>query len=65
MKRRSTGRKFKMAAPHTTGNLLIRLNKAKQQQLPAINAAIQKIKQSGQLKKILDKHGVEAKIISS
>ena len=54
-----------MAAPHTTGNLLIRLNKAKQQQLPAINAAIQKIKQSGQLKKILDKHGVEAKIISS
>lgn len=53
---------IEIAAPHTTGNLLIRINKAEQNRLPAINAAIKKIKQTGQLKEILDKYGVEAKI---
>jgi hypothetical protein len=53
---------IEIAALHTTGNLLIRLNKAKQQQLPAINAAIKKIKQTGQLKEILDKYDVESQI---
>ena len=56
---------IEVAAMHTTGNLLIRLNKNKQQQLPAINAAIKKIKKTGQLKTILDKYNVEAKIIAS
>ena len=53
---------IEMAALHSTGNLLIRLNKAKQQQLPAINAAIKKIKKTGQLKEILDKYDVETQI---
>lgn len=56
---------IEMAAPHTTGNLLIRLNKTKQEQLPAINAAIKALKQNGKLKAVLDKYGVEAKIIAS
>ena len=51
-----------LATPHTRGKLLIRLNKAKKSLMPAINLAIKKIKQTGQLQMLLDKYGVEAKI---
>jgi len=51
-----------LATPHTTGKLLIRLNKAKQSLMPTINLAIKKIKQTGQLQMLIDKYGVEAKI---
>ncbi|ARD44371.1 transporter substrate-binding domain-containing protein [Colwellia sp. PAMC 21821] len=50
------------ATKHTTGKLVIRLNKAKQAQLPAINLAIEKIKKTGQLQTILNKYGVEAQV---
>lgn len=56
---------IEMAAPHTTGNLLIRLNKNKKDKLPAINTAIKELKQNGKLKVLLDKYDVEAKIIAS
>lgn len=50
------------AAKHSTGKLLIRLNKDKQAFLPAINTAIAKIKQSGQLHLILERYDVQATI---
>ncbi|MBA6392433.1 transporter substrate-binding domain-containing protein [Colwellia sp. BRX10-3] len=53
---------IEFATPHTTGQLLIRLNKEKKAKLPAINLAIKKIKQSGQLQIILDKYEAEAKV---
>jgi|TARA_R110000751_G_scaffold105073_3_gene201013 ABC-type amino acid transport substrate-binding protein len=53
---------IKFAAEHTIGKLLIRLNKTKKSMLPAINLALKKIKNSGQLQNILDKYGVEAEI---
>lgn len=53
---------IELASAHTTGKLLIRLNKAKKSNLPAINSALNKIKKSGQLQMILDKYGVETQI---
>lgn len=53
---------IEFATSHTSGKLLIRLNKVKEALLPAINRAIEQIKQTGQLQKILDKYGVKSKV---
>jgi polar amino acid transport system substrate-binding protein len=50
-------------AVHSKGHLLMRLRDENQHLLPKINQAIIKMKESGQLKAILDKHGVESLIL--
>jgi ABC-type amino acid transport substrate-binding protein len=47
------------AALHTKGNLVLRLNKKHVELLDEINTIIARIKESGQLKNILDKYDVE------
>lgn len=50
-------------AIHSKGRLLIRLRNENKHFLPKINQAITKMKESGQLRAILNKHGVESQIL--
>lgn len=55
--------KLAFPAVHSKGRLLMRLRAENKHLLPKINQAIAKMKESGQLKAILDKHGVESLIL--
>jgi ABC-type amino acid transport substrate-binding protein len=51
-----------LAALHSKGHFLIRLSKKYAPLLPMLNEAIRKIKASGELQAILDKHNTQVNI---
>lgn len=53
---------IEFATLHSKGNLLMRFNKRNSGLLDNLNSGIKKMKQDGELQKILTKHGVDAKI---